>query len=455
MSFGIAIGVFLCLAVVWGVGNVMRSKKIVALRAQRARVRKDLTEFARAATRENGISEIVSLAAEVAANSFGAHRVVLLLEDETGWVASQPVGPPPPPLPPGLSGLFGWFKHNPSIASESELSRGRFGAMRTPLRLLMDTYAVDLIMPLVHHGKIFAVVGMAVDRAPTILDRELLRIFRLEVTAACANVRLHFEASHLFSLTEEVDMANSIELAMVPENLSGGAGPFHWSGHFKAAGKGGSDFIGIYPVSERSVMVVIGDAVGYELAGTMVSAVVKSCCDEVMRLAPRETSPAALLETLNASLYRANRPALASCLAMLFDAEAKTVTYSNAGHLQPYSVQAAAAPTPKHGADVGVLKGAGALLGDLERPEFKLCTAPLDKTGCFVLLSDGLLAPRDGAGNDYGYRRFHRLLKTLPCDDPQAVRDGILGAIATHSPAGSAKEKSVPDDQALLVVKCS
>ena len=155
MSFGIALGVLLVLAVVWGAWNFMRSKKIVALRAQRALVRRDLTEFATAATKENSISDIVSLAAEVAANSFGAHRVVLLLEDDMGWVASQPVGPPPPPLPQGLLGLFGWFKHNPMIASESELSRGRFGAMRTPMRTLMETYAVDIIMPLVHHGKIF------------------------------------------------------------------------------------------------------------------------------------------------------------------------------------------------------------------------------------------------------------------------------------------------------------
>jgi serine phosphatase RsbU (regulator of sigma subunit) len=203
------------------------------------------------------------------------------------------------------------------------------------------------------------------------------------------------------------------------------------------------------------VMVVIGDAVGYELAGTMVSAVVKSCCDEVMRLAPLETSPAALLETLNASLYRQNRPALASCLAMLFDADTGTVTYANAGHLQPYCLHATTAPSPKQIADVRVLQGAGPLLGDLERPEFKLCTAPLDRNGCFVMLSDGMLAPRNDQGDDYGYRRFHRMLKMLPSGDPQALRDGILGAIGTYSASGRAKRNSVPDDQALLVVKCS
>ncbi|MCP4448739.1 MAG: serine/threonine-protein phosphatase [Myxococcales bacterium] len=427
MSSAISIGVLLLLIASWGVGNVIRSKRIVALRAQRTKVRNDLTEFARSATNENSICDIVSLAAEVASNSFGAHRVVLLLEDDMGWVASQPVGPPPPPLPPGLAGLFGWFKHNPSISAESELSRGRFGAMRTPLRMLMDTYTVDIVMPLVHHGKIFAVVGMAVDRKPTPLDRELLRIFRLEVTAACANVRLHIEASHLFSLTEEVDMANSIELAMVPEALSGNAGAFQWSGYFKAAVTGGSDFLGIYPIAYSKVMVVIGDAVGYELAGTMVSAVVKSCCDEAVRLAPESLDPASLLNMLNSSLYRSSRPALASCLAVLFDSATMRVSYANAGHLRPYKLSHDGAGGGEVATKVGSLSASGPLLGDLGSPEFKLKTTELDKTGAFVLLSDGLLAPTGTEGSEFGYRRLHRLLKKQPDASPDVLRDSILG----------------------------
>jgi len=451
MSALITLAALVVLGLTWGMWNIARFKKIVALRAQRARVRKDLTEFARAATRENSISDIVTLAAEVASNSFGAHRVVLLLEDEMGWVASQPVGPPPPPLPAGLSGLFGWFKHNPSIASESELARGRFGAMRMPMRLLMETYAVDLIMPLVHHGKIFAVVGMAVDRAPTAMDRELLRIFRLEVTAACANVRLHIEASHLFSLTEEVDMANSIELAMVPESLSGEAGSFRWSGHFSAAGKGGSDFVGIYPLSDTRIMVVIGDAVGYELAGTMVSAVVKSCCEEIMRLAPPNLDPSQLLGMLNVSLFQPNRPALASCLAVLFDTEKKEVSYSNAGHLASYRLRARGGASANTPVSIDVMKGAGPLLGDLDRPVFELHQMPLQESACFVMLTDGLLAPTNSAGTSYGYRRFHRMLREQRCAEPLALRDSVLASLEGHT--GGARPRH-EDDQALLVLRC-
>ena len=250
-------------------------------------------------------------------------------------------------------------------------------------------------------------------------------------------------------------MANSIELAMVPEALSGAMGAFQWSGHYKAAGKGGSDFLGIYPLSETKILVVVGDAVGYELAGTMVATVVKSCCDEVVRLAKSNVDPATLLGMLNTSLYRSNRPALASCLAVLFDSDAKAVSYANAGHLSPYRLQSSAKKSASGNTRITTLTGSGPFLGDMAKPEFTLRSAPLDGSGCFVLLSDGLLAPTDGDGEEYGYRRFHRLLKKLPCTEPQTLRDTMLAAINTHCHELGVPGNYTPDDQALLVVKCS
>jgi phosphoserine phosphatase RsbU/P len=446
MSFAIAGGVLAGLGAVWGATNASRSRTIAALRVARSKVRRSLTEFALAATDENSIADIVALAGQFASTSFGAHRLVLLQEEENGWVASQPTGPPPPPVPTSLRGLFGWFKHNPLIACEADLGKGSFGAMRSPLKMLMDTYAIDVVMPLVHQDGLLAVVGMAIDRKPSLLDRELLRIFRLEVTAACTNVRLHHKASHLFSLAEEVAMANNIELAMVPQEKSGALGPFEWSGHFSAAGKASSDFWGIYPLAGGSVMVVIGDSVGSDLAGTMVSAVLKSCCDQVFDTPPPDLGPGRLLSMLNDSLFRPTRPALASCSAVVFDANTSTVTYANAGHLPPYVIRPLRAQV---GSVVDVLKGSGPLLGDLPNPEFKVHTVPLSSQESYIFLTDGLLAPESPSGEAFGYRRFLRLLRGQGNGDPLVVRNAVLNSIAAYS-----SEERLHDDQALLVLKC-
>ena len=433
------------LAVLWFVATTVRSKRLTAMRQARADARVALTRFAQAATKEESVGEIVAAAVTVAGTIFKAHRFVLVQEDDNGWVASQPVGPPPPPVPTVVRGLFAWFKHNPLIACEVDLPKARFGAMRSPLKALMDTYAFDVVMPLVYRDELIALMGMAMDRKPNHLERDLLRTFRLEVTAACANVRLHHEAAHLSSLAEEVDLANSIELAMVPDKMDGDEGRMHWAGHFDAAGKAGSDFWGIYPLEGDRVMVVVGDAVGKDLAGTLVSAVVKSCCDQVFSQRPKELDPGRLLAMLNDSLYRPTRPALASCSAVIFDPGRSLVSYANAGHLPPYRAHA-----QREGLEVNVLKGTGPLLGDLKNPDFQVHSQPLSSADTFLFLTDGLLAPRDAKGDSYGYRRFHRLLRRQDSADPQALRTAILSGIASHS-----SETKLWDDQALLLVKYS
>src|SRR5690606_37660241 len=137
----------------------------------------------------------------------------------------------------------------------------------------MERYQVDLLLPMVEHGRLLAVVGVHLGRRPTELDREVLKLFRLEVTAACANVKLHRQAAHVLTLAREIDLASAVRLALVPDEAEGSAGPISWSGHFEAAGQAGSDFWGVYPLSGGQVLFVIGDAVGSGLGGSMVAAV--------------------------------------------------------------------------------------------------------------------------------------------------------------------------------------
>jgi serine phosphatase RsbU (regulator of sigma subunit) len=347
-------------------------------------------------------------------------------------------------VPSSVRGLFAWFKHNPFIASEVDLPKGRFGAMRSPLAELMDLYAVDVIMPLVDRDRLLAVIGLALDRKPSILERELLRVFRLEATAACANVRLHHQAAHLVSMAKEVDLASSIELAMVPDTMNGQAGHFHWAGHFAAAGQAGSDFWGIYPLEQGRMMLVMGDAVGTDVAGTMVSAVVKSCCDEIFERRPKELDPARLLTMLNDSLFRPNRPALTSCFAALFDPVRQTVFYSNAGHIPPYRVR-----PEGDGLALGVLRGTGPLLGDVSHPGFEVHSIPLQPGDTFLLLTNGLLAPRDASGSEFGFRRLQHLLAQQDSADPEHLRACVLEALEAHSVS-----RRLFDDQALVIVGC-
>lgn len=431
-------------ALAWAVVASARAGRLTKLAARRIAARRQLNAFAERALELSSTAQILSAAGATARALFGAERLVAIEPaEEGGWVASVPgVGPLPPPPERALS-LLTWFKHNPLIAARSDLGDPRFGAMRGPLREVMDAYGVDAVMPVVDRERVLAVIGLPIGRRPGALDRELLRLFRLETSATYANIELHHQAAHMVSLSREVDLASSVELTMVPAELEGGVDRLSWAGHYAAAGRAASDFFGVYPLTGGRAMVVIGDAVGHDLAGTMVSAVVKSCCDAIFERRPEEIDPAQLLRLLNGSLYRPSRPALTSCFAALFDPTRSLVFYANAGHVAPYRLRQG-----PEDVELGSLTGAGPLLGDALTPALQVRTAPLASGDAFFFLTDGVLGVRGAGGKSLGERRLARALRSVPDTEPTQVRQHVNATIRTW------RTRPQPaDDEAFLVVR--
>jgi serine phosphatase RsbU (regulator of sigma subunit) len=452
MSFLLPAGALVVLGVVWGMASVSRSKEIRRLRRARAQARTVLTSFAQTAMAQNSQNHIVSVAAEVAGTLFGAKELFLLNEDATGTATSVAVSDsivpgeeqsftPLDSTAPG--GPINWFPDNPGIIFKSQLRVGKPPEISERLGAMMSSCGVDVILPLVHNRELLAIIGLSIGRAPSDLDRELLRIFRLEVTAACANVHLHHEVSHLHSLVDEVNVATGLDLSLIPKEMSGRVGKFKWHGHYRSAEQAGSDFWGMYPLSANRVLVVVGDSVGRRLSGAMVSASVKSCCDQVIADKGASLTPGDILSILNASLFRATHSALASCCVAILDPMRSQLTYANAGHLLPYRLRKS-----KDGLALTVLQGSGPLLGDLMTPEFKVRKEQLSNADTVVFLTDGLLASRDAQGDSFGYRRFHKLLQRQPSTDPKLMMDSLLASINAHS-----ADQKLRDDQALLIVK--
>jgi serine phosphatase RsbU (regulator of sigma subunit) len=390
------------------------------------------------------VEEILYFASEAAKSIFGVNRLVVFERggDDGGWEASVPREEELGTVPGNLSGLFGWFVHNSAIAPRADLGESRFGAMRRPLGQLLDTYEIDVVMPLVERGRLLATIGFKLGRTPTNNQRLAMRLFRLAATAACANVRLHREAAHLVTLAKEVDLAGAVQLALAPEQPEGNEGAVSWAGHYEAAGEASSDFWAAYPLGGGQVLVVIGDAVGKELAGAMVSAVVKSCTDSLYEQSPAELHPTRLLESLNHALYRSSRPAQTSCFAALFDPGNGRMEYANAGHVIPYHLRFSGS-----GPTLGALIGSGPLLGDTEGATYRSNTMPLGPSDAFVFFTDGLLKVRDPSGKELRERKLQRLLSKQGQNDAQAMRDAIVAAANRHRGGGNLR-----DDQALVVV---
>ncbi len=423
------------IAYVRGAGNL--GSGVVAPAAQEA-----LADFAAGGLELQTVEQILQLSGQAANAIFGAgHSVFFLHGVESGsWDVRFSEDPERvEPVPPALRGCFGWFRHNTTIAVKGDLADARFGAMRGPLRQIMDNYKVDVVMPLVHGEQMLAAVGIALGRSPSALDRSLMKKFRLEATAATANVRLHREASHVISLAREVDLASAAQQALVPEAFDGAHGPLAWAGHFEEAGEAGSDFWSAYPVGEK-LLVVVGDATGIGLAGSMVSAVVKSCCDAIVDAHGKRVSPASLLGTLNRALWRPEKPVHMTCFAAMFDPTEGTVRYANAGHPFPYHMG--------HAGKLGVLAGAGPLLGDEPQSRYHISEHTVTPGESVVFFTDGIVTCRNPEGVEYGERRLQKLLLGAVGLSAAVVRDRIADDVRRFRDMGARE-----DDEVIVVVK--
>jgi sigma-B regulation protein RsbU (phosphoserine phosphatase) len=441
------IGALLALVVmlIWLAVTVARRGRRAADAVRGAVARNALTQFAAHSLELDTVGAILELAAQAARVAFGSARTVAFepgLERGT-WEARSADGPAAgAAVAPPLRSLFAWLKHNDATAAEADLGDARFGAMRGPLAAIMAQYEIDVLMPLVHRGEVLAVIGLALRRAPSPLDRELMRLFRMEATAACANVRLHLEASHAISLAREVDLASVVQRALVPPEAEGRAEGLEWAGHFRAAGDAGSDFWSAYPIAADRLLVLIGDATGGGLGGSMVSAVVKSCSDAIIDARADEVDPAALLGALNRALWRPERPVHMRCFAALFDRGRGEIRYANAGHLVPYRVSA--------DGTLGALVGAGPVLGDEPQSVYRLGDHALAPGDAIVLYTDGLVEMTNRDSKSFGERRLQKLVTAGAALGAVQLRDIVVREVTRHRGAAAAR-----DDETVVVVKAT
>ncbi len=429
----------------WFATTATLSRRRVKRQLGGARAREALVEFTERALEIDSAGAVLAFAGEAAQVVFGSRRAVAIepAAEPGHWEASIVGGGLLGPLPGNLRSVFGWFRHNAVISAEVDLGQPRYGAMRAPLRELFKTYDIDVLLPMVKGNSVHAALGLKLGRAPSALDRELLRLFRMQVTAACANLRLHREAAQIVSLAKELDLASSVELALAPASPDGAGRGVRWAGHFETAGDAPSDFWSAHQLSDGRLALIIGDAIRSELAGSMVSAVIKSCADEIVERPPARFDPGVLLGMLGRALrQRVESAGQASCFAAFFDPVRGEVSFSNAGHPAPYVAE----PDGEGGIRLGSLSRPGPLLGDAPDESYPTVSRKLEPGSSVVLFTDGLSG--GGGGTRVGDKRLQRLLRRKGGLPAAELRDAI--ALDTREARAGARPR---DDAAFVVVR--
>jgi serine phosphatase RsbU (regulator of sigma subunit) len=401
-----------------------------------------LAEFVVRSLDLHSLQEVLADAAATAQTAFGAPKAVVFEPGakETVWDAWLPGPQPLEPVSDAGRAVFAWLKHNAESIALDDIAGPRYGAMRLPLTELKTRYGIDMLVPLVDRRHVIGALGLALGRKPTAQERELIEHLRVEATAAAANVRLHREAAHKLTLEKEVDLASAVQRTLVPAVSEGGAGGLTWVGHYRPAGQAGSDFWCAYELGGGRIMMVVGDVIGTGVAGSMVSAAAKSCCDA---LAARGelVEPGTLMTLLNRALYRPVKPIQMTCFAALFDARAGALRWANAGHPVPYIAVAGEER-------LSVLTGAGPMLGDEADAQWTTQQRPLGRGDAVLLYTDGLVEAMNAQRAAFGERRLQRAFGASRGQSPRDARDKILHTLEEFR-AGTAAS----DDEVLVIVQ--
>ena len=151
-------------------------------------------------------------------------------------------------------------------------------------------------------------------------------------------------------------------------------------------------------------------------------------------------SPGMLMATLNYQLFRSTPPEkYATMFLGSYDALARTLTYSNAGHLPPYVI----------GGDGGItqLDTSGTVVGLFDAMSYEESRVPMHPGDVFVAFSDGVTEPENEFG-EFGEERLVDLIR-LHRDQPLSrISEVVTGAVADWIGGGEQ-----PDDVTLVLAR--
>jgi sigma-B regulation protein RsbU (phosphoserine phosphatase) len=149
---------------------------------------------------------------------------------------------------------------------------------------------------------------------------------------------------------------------------------------------------------------------------------------------------AELVARLNRHLFRnTSDDRYATFFYAVYDVAARTLTYTNAGHLAPFFV---------NGSNVQELSEGGTVVGLIEDCKFTQGTIKVEPGSLFVAFSDGLTEPENVYGEEFGVHRLRDEVLRQRSLHPQPIAENLIAAAEQW--AGTAEQA---DDITVVVAR--
>ncbi|HKF49574.1 MAG TPA: PP2C family protein-serine/threonine phosphatase [Terracidiphilus sp.] len=226
----------------------------------------------------------------------------------------------------------------------------------------------------------------------TILWSHIFTVLFFIAVGAVLVLRYADTAKQEQRLRTEMESARRVQNQLVPADLPQLAA-FACDAAYRAASEVGGDFYQVFPRSDGSALILVGDVSGKGLRAAMLGTLIVGGAGT---LAQENIGPAEMLERLNRHLHGRTDGGFATCLCALLAADGE-LAIANAGHLAPYSDGREVAC--ESGLPLGIVPEANYI-------ETRVQLVPGDS---LTFLSDGVVEARTATGEIFGFDRTREI----------------------------------------------
>jgi sigma-B regulation protein RsbU (phosphoserine phosphatase) len=297
---------------------------------------------------------------------------------------------------------------------------------------------VNIIVPLLREAGSVGLVAVGEPRSGewfSSQDLALLETVARHAAAHLENARLHKEALEKDRLQQEMDVARSIQQALLPTedpliptlDVSGKTIP-----SFAVGG----DYFDYVAIDGNRFGIALGDVSGRGVAAALVMAAAQGA---FRAEAEKEFSPAEIVRRVNYRICELNKPEKFLCFFYgVIDVRHKRIAYCNAGLNPPLIL--------RQNGEIDKLDRGGLLVGVKKEAAYDTGSVALARDDILLLFSDGLTEASDGAaffgeGRVLSLAHEHRKLRA------RLIKEKIIDAAKQHA------HKPLDDDLTLVVIK--
>jgi phosphoserine phosphatase RsbU/P len=239
-------------------------------------------------------------------------------------------------------------------------------------------------------------------------------------------------------LENEIEIARQVQSQLFPQTLPKVPG-LELAAICRPARSVSGDYYDFITTENNCVGIALADISGKGIFASLLMASLQAALRSQAAF-DGKCGTAELVTRLNRHLFRnTSDDRYATFFYGVYDADAKTFTYTNAGHLAPFFI---------HGQKVDELSDGGTVVGLFEDFPYTQRTIQVEPGSLFVLFSDGLTEPENVYGEEFGNARLREEVLRNRAMPTQRLAENLIAAAELW--AGSPEQA---DDMTVVVAR--